>query len=189
MVGPCRFVQSTEKRMQRLKMFSQNSVVWFRIPYAHIILVSALECCCCWHVACDCDGARSAFAPSAGKAETAEGAAAGPLLEELCPAGMQLHGMGRCSPLLLAGHMRVCLSPKLRLPTAAMPAAPASRCPRLTRTCIAMTPRTRWEPRPALAPASRSMCMRPAGQAHAARSCREQRRHSMPASHPLQAHS
>lgn len=38
-----RFVLSTDKRLMRLKPFAQSPVCWFRIPYAHIILVSSTD--------------------------------------------------------------------------------------------------------------------------------------------------
>ena len=39
LVLPCRFVQSQDKRLLRLKPFSHSAAVWFRNPYAHVILV------------------------------------------------------------------------------------------------------------------------------------------------------
>lgn len=34
-------MQAADKRLQRLKPYSHSPVVWFRNPYAHIILVRA----------------------------------------------------------------------------------------------------------------------------------------------------
>ncbi len=36
----CRFVASSDKRLQRLRPFAHSPVVWFRHPYAHVLLVS-----------------------------------------------------------------------------------------------------------------------------------------------------
>ena len=35
----CRFVLSTDKRLLRLKPFARSAAVWFRNPYAHVLLV------------------------------------------------------------------------------------------------------------------------------------------------------
>lgn len=39
----CRFAASNDKRLQRLRPFAQSPVVWFRNPYAHIILVRRMH--------------------------------------------------------------------------------------------------------------------------------------------------
>lgn len=40
----CRYVLATDKRLLRLKPFAHSAPVWFRIPYAHVILVSHPVC-------------------------------------------------------------------------------------------------------------------------------------------------
>lgn len=37
----CRFLLSTNERVQRLKPFASNPVTWFRSPYAQLVLVRA----------------------------------------------------------------------------------------------------------------------------------------------------